>query len=130
MEARVLTQQQDLDPVFPLVRALARLHDLVALVDRSGELLWLSDGLVELCGSRLHGAQWLEALAKPRSEGLASRLSAIGQLSGEAIDLRGRHGPLPARVSAAQLEQGGLPPFSVVAIEVEIQHGSMSRLRM
>jgi PAS domain S-box-containing protein len=105
MEARVLTQQQDLDPVFPLVRALARLHDLVALVDRSGELLWLSEGLVELCGSRLRGTQWLEALAKPRSEGLASRLTAVGQLTGEPIDLRGRRGPLPARVSAAQLEQ-------------------------
>src|SRR5258705_3712287 len=103
MEAQALAQQQDLDPALPLVQALARLHDLVALVNPSGQLLWLSEGLAELCGSRLRGTQWLEALAVPRSEDLAPRLSTIRQLSGEPIDLRGRHCALPPRVSPAQI---------------------------
>jgi PAS domain S-box-containing protein len=92
-----------------MVQALARLHDLVALVDRSGRLTWLSDGLVELCGSPAReGMHWLETLAAPGSPDLLSRLGATGQLAGERVELRGRGGQLlPARVSAAQLEQRG-----------------------
>jgi PAS domain S-box-containing protein len=92
-----------------MVQALARLHDLVALVDRSGRLTWLSDGLVELCGSPAReGMHWLETLAAPGSPDLLSRLGATGQLAGERVELRGRGGQLlPASVSAAQLEQRG-----------------------
>ena len=116
MEARFVVQEPDRDPALPMVRALARLHDLVALVSRSGELIWLSEGLIDLCGSRtLDGTHWLETLAAPCSPDLDSRLSATGRLSGERVELRGRGGRLlPARVSAAQLEQRGCEATVVI----------------
>jgi len=105
MEARAIASNPD--PVLPVVRALAQLHDLVALVDRQGQVIWASDGLAKLCGARSHaGAHWLESLAIPATPTLGARLQATGRLSGEPLDLRGREGqPLPAKVSAARVSE-------------------------
>jgi len=87
-----------------VVRALAQLHELVALVDPGGQLLWLSDGLAKLTGARAQGQSWLEALAAPPNAALGARLLATGRLAGEPIQLRARGDrPLPARVSAARV---------------------------
>jgi len=115
MHARAFAQEPD--SALPVVRALARLHELIALVDSSsGELLWQSQGLSELCGARaLQGSHWLEALAAPGSPDLDARLKATGQLSGELVELKGMEGrPLPARVSAAQLEHRGCEATAVI----------------
>ena len=108
---------QEPDSALALVRALAQLHGLVALVDTgSGELRWLSPGLAELCDARaLPGSDWLDTLAGPRSPGLGARLRAAGQLSGECVDLRGTGGrSVPARVSAAQLEHRGCALTTII----------------
>jgi len=107
MEARVLAS--DPDPVLPVVRALAQLHDLVALVDPQGRAIWVSDGLAKLCAvSPLAGSLWLDTLATPAAGStLSARLQASGRLSGEPVRLRARGGkPLSARVSAARVESG------------------------
>ena len=115
MEARVV-QEPERDAVLPMVRALARLHDLVAVVDPAGKLLWLSDGLLALCGSpNLTGSHWLETLAEPASADLGARLRTSGQLSGEAVALRGRGScRVEARASAAKLEQRGCEATVVI----------------
>ncbi|HEX6864167.1 MAG TPA: hypothetical protein VF414_15165, partial [Thermoanaerobaculia bacterium] len=102
MDARALAHEP---AAFPMVRALARMHELVALVARSGELLWQSPRLVELSrGSGFPGSHWLETLVDPRSPDLDARLESAGGLSGEPVELRRQGGrPLPVRVSAVQL---------------------------
>ncbi len=92
--------------LLPVICAVEQLHELVAVVgSRSGEVLWLSDGLAELCGARSFGKQhWLEALARPGSDALRTRLARTGRLSNERVHLCGRAGrELAARVSAARV---------------------------
>jgi len=105
MEARALPRNAE--PVLPVVRALAKLHELVALVDRQGQLIWASDGLAKLCDTRtLTNAHWLDSLAIGPSPALGARLQATGRLSGEPVNLRGpADNPLPARVSAARVSE-------------------------
>ena len=115
MHARAVAQETD--PALALVRALAQLHDLVALVDTgSGELRWLSPSLAELCGARvLPGAHWLDALSGTRPPNLDARLRATGMLSGEPIELKGVAGRrVSARVSAARLEHRGCAVTTVI----------------
>ena len=91
--------------LLPVICALGQLHDLVALVGRSGEVLWVSDALAKLCGSRVFGKEhWLEALARPTDTELRTRLLAARRLSNERVTLRGRAGRgIEARVSATRL---------------------------
>jgi PAS domain S-box-containing protein len=105
MEARAIASNAE--PVLPLVRALAQLHELVALIDRQGQVVWASDGLAKLCGPRSRSsAHWLETLAIPATPTLGARLQSSGRLSGEPVNLRGRAGkPLPAKVSAARVSE-------------------------
>ena len=105
MEARAI--ESNPDPVLPVLRALAQLHELVALVDRHGQVIWVSDGLAKLCGTRSpSSAHWLETLAVPASATLGARLQTAGRLSGEPVSLRGQAGkPLPAKVSAARVSR-------------------------
>jgi PAS domain S-box-containing protein len=106
MEARAIASHSPV-PVLPVVRALAQLHELVALIDRAGRVLWASDGLAKLCGTGpLVGEGWLERLAIPETPALGARLEATGRLSGEPVKLRGRaQRRLPARVSAARVSE-------------------------
>jgi len=88
----------------PVIRALGQLHDLVALVDGAGEVIWVSDGLAKLCGSRSFGGHWLATLAIPETEELRSRLASARRITSERVTLRGRGGRgIAARVSAARL---------------------------
>src|SRR5262245_7073027 len=92
--------------LLPVICALGQLHDLVALVgSHDGEVLWMSDGLARLSGSRSFGkAHWLEALARPADSELLTRISGARRLSNERVTLRGRAGRgIEARVSAARL---------------------------
>jgi PAS domain S-box-containing protein len=95
------------DPtVLPVLRTLGQLHELVALVGSdSGEVIWLSGALANLCGSRGFGKRhWLEALAEPADAGLRSRLAEAPRVSNEPVRLRGREGQsLAARVCTARL---------------------------
>jgi PAS domain S-box-containing protein len=90
-----------------VVRALAELHGLVALIDRQGHAIWVSDELTKLGDARpLLGTHWLDALASAAPSGLSARLQATGRLSGEPVSLRTRGGKqLPARVSAARVTE-------------------------
>lgn len=119
MQARALASTPD--PVLPVVRALAQLHDLVVLIDRQGHALWVSDGLTKLCGAgALPGAHWLETLATPVTSTLSARLQATGRLSGEPVSLRGRGGKsLPARVSAARVSEESGCDATVVIFRLE-----------
>lgn len=119
MEARALASTPD--SALPVVRALAQLHDLVALVDRRGEVIWVSDGLAKLCGARpLPGAHWLETLATAATPALNARLQATGRLSGEPVSLRVRGGrALPARVSAARVDPDSGGDATVVIFRLE-----------
>jgi len=92
--------------LLPVICALGQLHDLVALVGNgSGEVLWMSDGLAQLCGSRDFGkAHWLEALARPAEAALRARFADGRRISNERVTLQGRAGRgIAARVSAARL---------------------------
>jgi PAS domain S-box-containing protein len=105
MAARATAHAPDAS-LLPVICALGQLHDLVALLgSSSGEVLWMSEGLARLCGSRSFGrAHWLEALACADDPALRSRFAVARRLSNERIALRGRAGrALAARVSAARL---------------------------
>lgn len=108
MEARSAAQEPY--AALPVVRALARLHDHVALVDScTNELLWLSPRLAALCGvSGLPASHWLEALgARPRPD-LDAALAEAGLLTGEPVALRTAAGTtVAARLSAARIEHRG-----------------------
>ncbi len=119
MESRAVASIPE--SVLPVARALAQLHELVALVDRRGQALWLSEGLTTLCGALpASGTNWLEALVEPATLGLAARLSATGRLSGEAVSLRTRGGrPLPARLSAARVGERGSCEATVVIFRID-----------
>ena len=105
MEARAIASRSP-EPVLPVVRALAELHELVALIDRDGRVLWASDGLAKLCGPRsLQGEGWLERLVVPATPALAARLEATGRLAGEPVKLRGRTERLAAKLSAARIPE-------------------------
>jgi len=103
MEARAIASNAE--PVLPVVRALEKLHDLVALIDRHGRVTWASDGIAKLRGARPNAnAHWLDALAHAAPPELDARLQTAGRLSDEPVTLRGRAGEaLPARVSAARV---------------------------
>jgi PAS domain S-box-containing protein len=102
MHARATARPQDF--ALPAVRALARLHELVALTDRRGRVVWTSEPLARLCGSGFGAAPWLECLAKPASAEMDARLATRRRLAGEAVGLRGRDGAvLPARVWGARV---------------------------
>ena len=92
----------------PMIQGLSRLHDWVALLDRDGRVVWLSDGLASTCGGgrSFKGRHWLEAVAeaedRPR---LQQSLDHQGRVSNEPVRLRANgHGDLPVRVSAARLD--------------------------
>jgi PAS domain S-box-containing protein len=124
MEARAIASSPE--PVLPMVRALAQLHELVALIDRQGRLIWASDGLAELCGARpLGGTHWLDTLAAPATPGLGARLQAAGRLSGEPVQLKARTGcVLPARVSAARLSEDAGCDVTVLVFRREDARGA------
>ncbi len=129
MEAR--TTASISESVLPVARTLAQLHDLVALVDRRGQLLWLSDGLTTLCDARsAAGTGWLEALLEPTTLGLAARLQAKGRLSGEAVSLKTCDGRLlPARLSAARLGERGGCEATVVIFRLDDARDVAAELR-
>jgi PAS domain S-box-containing protein len=104
MPARAIASAPDAS-LLPVVCALGQLHELVALVGSdAGEVLWVSDGLARLCGSRAFGKEhWLAALARPADAGLRARLAATRRISNERITLRGAGRGVAARVSAAPL---------------------------
>jgi PAS domain S-box-containing protein len=104
-----------------VVRALAQLHDLVALIDRQGDPIWVSDSLAKLCDARpLAGGHWLDALASTAPSTLSARLQATGRLSGEPVSLRTRGGKLlPARVSAAHVSEDSGCDATVVILRLE-----------
>ncbi len=118
MEARALASTPD--PVLPVVRALAQLHELVALIDRQGHAIWVSDALAKLGDAGpLTGAHWLDALTGAPST-LSARLQATGRLSGEPITLRARGGKLlPARISAARVSEDSGCDATVVIFRLE-----------
>jgi PAS domain S-box-containing protein len=92
--------------LLPVICAVGQLHELVALLgSRSGEVLWVSEGLAALCGASSFGKQhWLEALARPTGDGLRARLARTGRVSNERVALRSCAGrELAARVSVSQL---------------------------
>lgn len=93
------------ESVLPVVHALTQLHDLVALVDARGALLWASSGLHTRCGAQLGGgAHWLDTIASASAPTLEARLRKNARLAGEPVQLRERDGGLlPARVSAARI---------------------------
>jgi PAS domain S-box-containing protein len=125
MEARAIVSNAE--PVLPVVRALAKLHDLVALIDRHGRVIWASDGLVKLCGARPHAnTHWLDTLALSTTPTLGARLQTAGRLSGEPVTLRGRAGEaLPARVSAARVSDDAGCDTSVLIFRLdEAQDGA------
>jgi PAS domain S-box-containing protein len=128
MEARALASTPD--SALPVVRALAQLHELVALVDRRGQLMWVSDGLAKLGdGHPLPGTHWLETLAAPVKPGVSARLQATGRLSGEPVQLRAHGGQtLPARVSAARVESEACEA-SVVIFRPEEPSGAAREFR-
>jgi len=119
MEARAIASNAE--PVLPVVRALAQLHDLVALIDRQGRVLWASDGLAELCSARaLTDSHWLDSLVMPRARALGARLQASGRLSGEPVELRGRgERAIPARVSAARVADEAGCEATVLILRLE-----------
>jgi two-component system, LuxR family, sensor kinase FixL len=106
MQARAIASHSP-EPVLPVVRALAQLHELVALIDRTGRVAWASEGLVKLCGPRpLVGESWLERMVVPATPALGARLETTGRLCGEPVKLRGRGDrSLSARVSAARVSE-------------------------
>lgn len=127
MEARAIASPE---PVLPMVRALAELHELVAVVDRQGRLVWTSEGLSALCRARsLRGAHWLDTLAGAGSPALGARLEAMGRLSGEPVSLPGRAGAVvPARVFAARLSSEGGCDASVLVFRREEAQGAARAL--
>jgi PAS domain S-box-containing protein len=119
MEARAIASKSE--PVLPVVRALAQLHDVVTLVDGHGHVLWASDGLAKLCGTReLDGTLWLESIVTSPARALGARLHATGRLSGEPVELRGHAGTsLPAKVSAARVTQEAGCEATIVIFRLE-----------
>jgi len=104
MRARAIASLPD-PSLLPVICTLSELHELVALVARSGEVLWVSEGLARLWGSPSFGKDhWLETLALPADAALRSRFADAARLSNERVTLRGRAGRgIAARVSAARL---------------------------
>jgi PAS domain S-box-containing protein len=109
MKARDAAAQEP-NAVLPMVRALAQLHELVALVDsRSNQLRWLSPRLAALCGvHELPAGHWLDALTSAETPASESRFAEVGLLAGEPVVLRTAEGAsVPARLSAARIEHRG-----------------------
>jgi PAS domain S-box-containing protein len=87
----------------------------VALADRRGRLLWVSEGLAALCGMRSVDGHSLETLTAPVIPTLAERLEEAGRLSDVPVEIRRRSGGSShARVSAARISEGAGNPFTVL----------------
>lgn len=119
MDARAMVSEAE--SVLPVVRALAKLHHLVALIDRQGRVIWASDGIAKLCGASPHGnGHWLDTLADSPTPGLDARLQAAGRLSGEPVKMRSREGKaVPARVSAARISDDAGCDTSVLIFRLD-----------
>jgi PAS domain S-box-containing protein len=79
----------------------------MALVDDEGGVVWMSDGLVSICGDpeRFRGRPWVEMLVvQSEGERLARTLSRVGHLANESVSLRGHGGrSIPVKLSASRL---------------------------
>jgi PAS domain S-box-containing protein len=124
MQTRAAPQpSHDTDPALPLIRGLARLHEAVTLIDGSGHIVWMSDGLASLCGGSgdFAGRPFQSLLEHPEEMGdLPGRLSRAGRILDEPVLLRGRDGSaVAATVSAARMavEPGQSPTVAILRVD-------------
>ncbi len=109
MSAAAEHTRLDFEALLPQVEELTRLHEWIAVVEPSGSVLWMSEGLSQVCGSDAAlGLPWLDALAIPEHRGhLERQLRSRGWFAKARMELRlegGRH--LPVTVSAGPVAPG------------------------
>jgi PAS domain S-box-containing protein len=79
----------------------------MALVDDEGRVVWMSDGLVSMCGDpeQFRGRPWIEMLVvQAEGKRLATTLTRVGHLANESVSLRGTSGrAISVKLSAARL---------------------------
>jgi PAS domain S-box-containing protein len=130
MNAQELSDTQLIDgiPALKLLEGLARLYQLVLVVDRHGRVTWMSNELGVLCGEAgFHigrdARTLFPKLPKPEQAfALSSQLRARGFLSNMRVDLNGKQGEtIPAEVSILPVctTEGDAPLFVVIARPIE-----------
>jgi PAS domain S-box-containing protein len=79
----------------------------MALVDDTGRLVWMSEGLAAICGDpeQFRGRPWTRMMvATSEGERLGATLARVGHLANESVSLRGPGGKaIPVKLSAARL---------------------------
>jgi PAS domain S-box-containing protein len=110
-------------PVRKLLEGLARIYQLVLVIDRNGRIEWMSDELCVLCGdSDLHlghdAREIVPRLPKPEQAfAIRSRLRRRGALANMPVEIHGRDGStLPVAVSILPVSANGGEPSFFVAI--------------
>ncbi len=96
----------EMETALPRARGLGRIHPHVALLDRTGHVLWLSEALQRLCpASPVEGRPWLSALARAQDAERLRHAVTLGRpVLDEPVQLRGESGAgIPATVSTARV---------------------------
>ena len=102
-----MNDEPELENALPLIQGLTRLHDWVAVVQRDGRIIWLSDGLASTCGGgrSFKGRHWLDCVAATDDrDALLGALETEGRISNRPVLLRGAgETNFPVTVSAARI---------------------------
>jgi len=115
--------------------ALDPLHDAVFLLDRDGEILWLSEPVRQLAGAHADSLYtWMDLLADPaEADGLKSELLARGRVASRRLQLRvADGGEVTVAVRIARVAAGHESPPLVLALidrleEFEEDRGAADR---
>jgi len=114
-------QRLDLVSSRAVLESLDPLHDGVFLLDRDGEILWLSDTVRQLAGAHADALYtWMDLLADPAdAEALKAELLARGRVSGRRVRLRvAGGGSITVAVRISRVSAGeGAPPHVLALID-------------
>lgn len=125
----VTTPVPDL-PAADLLRALARLHQLVLLLDEEGRIVWVSGELGAWCGRGecLVGRSARELFGQEPRKDLRERLERDGSLTNERIEvIRGDGEAIPVELSAVPVPGGAEGRRGLLAIVRPVDRGAELR---
>lgn len=109
--------------------ALEPLHDGALLLDRDGEILWLSENLRRLLGADVDSTYtWMNLLDDPaEADALKTDLLALGRVSGRRIRLRVAAGhaiTVAVRIGPVVTRESGPPHMLALIDRLEGQKGA------